>query len=258
LTTFESKTNGHGSNGSLLRRFHRWLGVALALVILLLSITGIALNHSDGWNLDSNYISSNWLLDAYGVRAPAVSASFMHGNRRATLLGKRLYLDEQEISDDADSLTGIAVLDDLILVATRDRAFVLTVDGELIEQMDLSAVLPGAIERIGSAGSFAAVSSEGTVFLSDADISGFEPGTDIADIAWAESSAVPDALLTALQGHYRGRGLSMERVIADIHSGRIVTITGPYLMDAVAILLIILSITGIAMWTSKRGRNRSG
>jgi hypothetical protein len=228
----------------------------LALFILLLSITGIALNHSDGWDLDSNYISSNWLLDAYGVRAPAVAASFTHGDRRATLLGKRLYLDEREIADDAESLTGIVVLDDLILVATRDRAFVLTVDGELIEQMDLSAVLPGPIERIGSSGSFAVLSSDGTVFLSDTDISGFKPGTEIADIAWAESSAVPDALLTALQGHYRGRGLSVERVIADIHSGRIVSVTGPYLMDAVAILLIILSITGIAMWLRPRRKNQ--
>lgn len=256
MATFDSKTNGNGRNGGLLRRFHRWLGVTLALFILLLSITGIALNHSDGWNLDSNFVSSNWLLDAYGVRAPAVSASFTHGNRRATLLGKRLYLDEQEIVDDAESLTGIVVLDELILVATRDRAFVLTVDGELVEQMDLSAVLPGAIERIGNTGSFAAVISEGTVFLSDADISGFEPGTDIPDIAWAQSSAVPDALLTALQGHYRGRGLSIERVIADVHSGRIVTLTGPYLMDAVAILLIILSITGVVMWLRPRRKNQ--
>jgi uncharacterized iron-regulated membrane protein len=256
MASFENKTNGNGSNGSLLRRFHRWLGVVLALFILLLSLTGIALNHSDGWDLDSNYISSNWLLDAYGVRAPAVSASFTHGDRRATLLGKRLYLDEREIADDTESLTGIVVLDDLILVATRDRALVLTVDGERVEQMDLSAVFPGAIGRIGSAGSLAAVSSEGTVFLSDADISGFVPGTDIPDIAWAQSSAVPDALLTALQGHYRGRGLSIERVIADIHSGRIVTITGPYLMDAVAILLIILSITGVVMWLRPRKKKQ--
>jgi hypothetical protein len=59
-------------------------------------------------------------------------------------------------------------------------------------------------------------------------------------------------MLDSLQGQYRGRGLSFERVIADVHSGRIVTITGPYLMDAVAILLIILSITGIAMWLRPR------
>jgi uncharacterized iron-regulated membrane protein len=45
-------------------------------------------------------------------------------------------------------------------------------------------------------------------------------------------------------------------VIADIHSGRIVTITGPYLMDAVAILLIILSITGVVMWLRPRKKKQ--
>jgi hypothetical protein len=245
----ENRTNG---NGSLLRRVHRWLGVVLAMFILMLSITGIALNHSDGWNLDSNYVSSNWLLDAYGVRAPSVTASFIHGNRRATLLGKRLYLDDREIADDAESLTGIVVLDKHLVVTTRNRAFVLTRDGERVEQMDLSAVLPGTIERTGSSGPLAALSSGGLVYVSDADVSGFERSTDIADITWAESSAVPEALLDSIQARYRGRGLSIERVIADIHSGRIITITGPYLMDVVAMLLIILSITGVVMWLRPR------
>jgi uncharacterized iron-regulated membrane protein len=67
---------------------------------------------------------------------------------------------------------------------------------------------------------------------------------------------VPDELLQSLQAKYRGRGLSVERVLADVHSGRIVNITGPYLMDAVGLLLIALSVTGIVMWARPRKKSQ--
>jgi hypothetical protein len=260
MTTSETKTstnNGSAGNGSWLRRWHRRLGALLAAFILLLSCTGIALNHSSDWALDQRYVTSNWLLDAYGIRAPSASASFGDRDHRVTLLGRRLYLEDREIADDVDVLNGLMSTGDLVLVATRHNVLLLTSDGELVERMDLSTELPGPVDRIGRAGERAVISSEGLVYQANADISDFEPlaETSATDVTWSVASPAPDALLNLLDAQYRGRGLSVERLIADLHSGRMATLAGPYVMDAVALLLIILSITGIMMWLRPRRRN---
>lgn len=256
MTTSETGSNGNGRNGSTLRRVHRWLGILLVFFILLLSISGIALNHSSGWRLDSSFVSADWLLDAYGIRSPADVTSFADHDHRATLLGDRLYLDDREIAEDIESLTGIVSLDSLILVTTSDNALVLTTGGELIEQIDLASLLPAPIERSGRSGQVAVISSGESLFVADADISGFERSADIEGIDWSKSSAVPPSLQDSLESLYRGRGLTIERVIADIHSGRIIGITGPYLMDAVAILLIVLGISGLLMWLRPRKKKQ--
>lgn len=43
-------------------------------------------------------------------------------------------------------------------------------------------------------------------------------------------------------------GLTVDRVILDIHSGRFFGTLGPWVMDAMAVLFIILSVTGVYMW----------
>jgi hypothetical protein len=257
MTASATKTDGNGQNGSLLRRCHRWLGVMLAIFVLLLACTGIALNHGSDWSLDKRFITSNWLLDAYGIRVPADAVSFADRGHRATLLGQRLYLDDREVADGIDALTGIASLDSLIVLTTREQALLFSSAGELVERMDVTAELAAPIERLGRAGERAAIVSGGDIFTADADVSRFEIRTgEPTAVAWSESSAVPDELLQSLQAKYRGRGLSVERVLADVHSGRIVNITGQYLMDAVGLLLIALSVTGIVMWARPRKKSQ--
>ncbi|MDX1499627.1 MAG: hypothetical protein R3176_07005, partial [Woeseiaceae bacterium] len=68
---------------------HRWLGLAAVLFVLLLSVTGIALNHGSDWGLDRRYVSWDWAIAALGVRAPAPAASFADREHRVTQLGGR-------------------------------------------------------------------------------------------------------------------------------------------------------------------------
>ncbi len=52
-----------------------------------------------------------------------------------------------------------------------------------------------------------------------------------------------------------GRWLSAERILLDVHSGRILGRYGPWLMDGAAILLLILAATGLIGWFRGRGGN---
>ena len=256
-----SKRKGSGGRqkGHWLRRGHRWLGVLAALFVLMLSATGIALNHGSDWGLDSRYVTSRWLLDTYGVRAPDASASFTDQGHRATLLGTRLYLGELEIAADVEALTGLVSLGQLLVITSGQQVLLFTTDGELVERMSLPPGLIGPVERVGRAGEYAVIAAAGQNYRADSDISNFVPweNTDAVDIDWSLRSSPPASLMNVLKEQYRGRGLSIERVLADIHSGRIVGVAGPYVMDAVAILLIILSLSGLLLWLRPRNGRRN-
>jgi hypothetical protein len=242
-----------------LRRVHRWLGTIAALFVLILSATGIALNHSSDWDLDSRYVSSGWLLDAYGFRAPEIGASFVDRGYRVTLLGGRLYLGEREIAEGVDVLTGLVALDPLLLVTSRQQVLLFTVEGDLVERMSVPSDLQGPVERAGRAGNQAVIAAAGRNYGTDSDVSRFVPLEipNPTEIDWSVRSAPPASLVNRLKEQYRGRGLSIGRVIADVHSGRVIGILGPFLMDAVAILLIVLSLSGLLLWLRPRGGRRT-
>ena len=143
----------------------------------------------------------------------------------------------------------------LVVVAGDKQALVLTSDGELVEAMDLSVFLRESIERVGTSDDRVILKSGDALFRSDAEISVFEPwgGESDGDIAWSSPSSVEAEQLAAIQTAYRGRGLSVERVILDLHSGRVFSMAGRLLLDIVAILMVVLSLTGIFL---SRARNR--
>jgi len=229
---------------------HRWLGISVVLVVLLLAVSGIALNHSDDWRLDRRYVSWSWLLDAYGIRAPAPGASYADSGHRSTQLGQRLYFDAREVAQDFGTLHGMVVVGPLVLVASDVSALVLTPAGDIVESIDLGSMLPGPIERVGRLDDRAVLQSAGTLYRSDPDITVFDawPKAAAGDIAWAQASEPRQDEVESIRQSYRGNGLTVERVLADLHSGRIIARAGPLLLDVFAAGLIVLSLTGLYMW----------
>lgn len=250
MTISRRQVSGSARVRLWLRRGHRWLGVVLVLFVLLLAVSGIALNHASGWGLDRRHLDWPWLLDAYGIQAPAPTASFADGGLRATLLGERLFLDDEEIAQDVAGLAGIATLEPLVIVGTHDTVYVLTTAGELVEAMDTATGMPGPIDRVGRDGQRAVVESGDRLYRSDPDITRFEHwDTDQRGGLWWSTATPPEAAdLEVLQTLYRGRGLTVERVLADLHSGRIFAHAGTLIMDAVAVFMVILSLSGFVLW----------
>ena len=217
-----SRRNGNG-NGRF-RRNHRWAGTTLVAFVLFLSVTGITLNHSSDLGLDRRYINWSWLLEAYGLEAPAPYA-------------------------------GRVVLDPMVVVGDRDRVHVLLTGGELVESLDLGALLPGVIDRVGRAADRAILHSGGKLFRSDANVSFFElwESADANAIEWS-AEVQPDAPgLEVLDAAWRGQGVTVERVLLDLHSGRIFSLSGRLVLDIVGVGLIVLSISGLVL---ARRRNR--
>ena len=88
-------------------------------------------------------------------------------------------------------------------------------------------------------------------YLTDADFIEWNE-TDSLDATWASSVEPSLQLKQSLQESWRGSGLPMERVMLDLHSGRILGRWGIYLVDAAAILFLVLAISGVWLWGKRR------
>ena len=76
---------------------------------------------------------------------------------------------------------------------------------------------------------------------------------DLLSANWSDTSNnISEKLRIAIFNEYRGKGLTIERVLLDMHSGRVVGKWGTYFMDLVAILMLVISATGIWMWLKGR------
>lgn len=240
-----------------IRRCHRWIGVGVSLFLLLLATTGIALNHVDDWRLDQRYIDWPWLLDAYGVHAPEPAASFADLEHRVTLIAGRLYFDGRPVADETSALTGLVVAGAMAVAGLDDAVLVMTTSGEIVEYIDLSSQLDVPIDRIGKLGNAVVIESGGTLLISDADITGFAAPPILSQeepLVWSRASVPSGDEMSVLAELHRGRGITAERFLADLHSGRVFSAMGRLFMDFVAILLIVLSVSGFILWTRRNGK----
>ncbi|MDP4879953.1 MAG: PepSY domain-containing protein, partial [Opitutales bacterium] len=73
--------------------WHRWMGFASALFLLVLSVTGLLLNHTERLGLDDITIRNSMILDRYGMAAGnEITAYRIHeSNTIAHLDGQLFY-----------------------------------------------------------------------------------------------------------------------------------------------------------------------
>ena len=259
MTRSRKPTNSRRRGRLWLRRGHRWVGVSAVVFVLFLAISGITLNHAADLGLDRRYISWSWLLDAYGMQAPPATASYADGGNRVTLMGDRLFLNGRDTDQRLARLAGLVVMDPLMVAAGQQTVQVFTVSGDAVVAIELSALLPGPIERVGRSGRRAVLQSNNMLFRSDSEIAVFEPWTaDPSEaIQWSAATLPDTEELAELDAAWRGRGVTIERVLLDLHSGRLFSMPGALFMDLVALCMIVLGISGLVL-SNARYRRENG
>lgn len=254
MNTSQPPTNGHKRGRRWFRRGHRWIGLSLVVFVVYLSASGIVLNHAGDLRLESRYVSWSWLLDAYGLQVPDPAASFSDAGHRSTLLGERLFLDGRDTGQRESTLTGIAALGPLVLIGGEQHVYLFTADGEFVEAIDLGSSFAGPIERVGRTGDSAVLQSGGHLYRSDADVALFESWDDAFVDHWSTRTPPDAGEMQALEVAWRGKGVTAERLVLDLHSGRLFGRAGPFFMDLIAVLLIVLSLSGLVMYKVRNRR----
>lgn len=230
------------------------MGIMAAGFMLLVAVTGVLLNHTEYFQFDSQYVKSGGVLDWYGIQAPDDLYSYIADERYITLMGEHLYIGELEVRGEYKTLIGAISINDLLIISVDDQIMLMTSSGELIEKLEAKDGVPAGMKRIGVDQSGLPVIAAGIdVYTSKDDFLSWQHWTgDKTGIRWATTAPTDSYLKKMLQYHYRGEVLPMERVLLDLHSGRFFGRLGPWLIDASAVLLVLLSLTGTWMWVKRR------
>jgi hypothetical protein len=89
---------------------------------------------------------------------------------------------------------------------------------------------------------------------SDADFLEWRPlaEAEAEGVAWSRPGSLDARRLSELRRDYRQHMISPERVLLDIHTGRILGRIGPWIVDLSAVVLLVLAITGFWIWATRR------
>lgn len=195
--------------------WHRRLGLAAVAVLVMLVVSGLLLSHGHRLGLDRIYVQSAWLLDWYGIQPPGEPHGMALGAHWLSELGGRIYFDTRELPGVRGKLRGVVPLGDGIAAAVGDDIWLLTPAGDVVGLLDKAHGVP-------------------------------------AQAGWDRPAAVPAALHADMVRQYRGRGLSVERLLVDLHAGRIFGAFGTWLVDLTAIACLGLAVSGLWLWSRRR------
>ncbi len=232
-----------------LRYLHRIVGLVSVVFVLLLSITGILLNHTEELQLNKRYVRFQPLLSLYGVQAPSL-VSFIVDNHRITQLGQQVYHNKTPLSihlKAQEKLVAASVFTDFYVIASQQRIWLLTPDFEVIETIGEAQSLPTPLLVLSHTENHLYIDTESGIYRTDSDFLAWEKVFSHSG-KWIKSYSPNRKLKAYLLQRYQGDGLPWERVLLDLHSGRILGYFGVLLMDLAAILLIFLTLTGVWMW----------
>ncbi|RME35319.1 MAG: hypothetical protein D6786_02285, partial [Gammaproteobacteria bacterium] len=204
--------------------------------------------------LDRRHLEWPWLLSLYGMEDPVPASGWQMRGHYLSRYGERLFLDDTPLPELPSGLVAALAHQGEIVVASDHALFLLTEEGQVIDRQDSLDGLPPLLHGLGLAGGGTlAVRGDEGVYLPD-------PGTGLwlrqpgETVHWATPVALPEALRERLALAQRGTGPTLERLLLDLHSGRVFSRYGVLLADLAAVLLALLALSGLWMWWPRRRR----
>ncbi len=230
---------------------HKIIGMVATIFIVLLSVTGILLMHTEDLDLAESYIESESVLAIYDIAPDTDPVTYQVNKNYITQLDDRIYFNELQSARHEDKLIGGIYIEGIYLAGFTSSIMLLTDEGEVIETLDQLHGVPAKISAIGKSNNSIIVNADG--FMKRTDIN-MTTWTDTLQtgVSWSEQAQLSDDALDSILKSYIGEGLPLERVILDVHSGRILGTVGVIIVDLAVVLFLVLSISGWMAWYKKR------
>ena len=231
--------------------WHRYIGLAAALFILYLSITGILLSFTEELALDEHFVADRTLLSWYGIQAPQEIRGVSLDGIWVTRLGQQLFLNEKSISEQANLFIGAEITEDTVMIAFVNKVLLFARDGQLIEQIEDPLGSNTAITTIGRfADGKPGLSTEEATYTPDPLFLNWQ-SRELIGLKIRPLQPVPSPLKDVLSNAYMGATITWERALLDIHSGRLFGGIGVSLVILATALIIILVISGVVLWIKR-------
>lgn len=243
-----NKTRGKSFLARLLQ-WHQYMGLSIALLVIYLSITGLLLNHTNDFGLDKTYIRSSHVLAWYGIKQPTNLKGFPVQSGWISQWHDTVYIDGASLGTSTSRLAGAVVLDSFIVIATREQLWLLTLQGRLVERLSSPAEKIADIQAIGIYNDRLVIHTNQGSYQADKDLIAWHALND-APVTWSEAQPVPQAILSQILDNQHS--ISWERLLLDLHSGRLPGKGGVLLVDLAGFILLLLALTGVTIWFKRR------
>lgn len=239
-------------------RWHRRVGVTLAIILVLVALTGVALNHGEKFRLREVRIDSEWVYRWYGMQPQGEPAAVRWQERWVVWLDGSVYLDGRPVARLAD-VQGAVGLGPLLIAAGPRELLLVASTGEVVERLGEAALPPGGISRVGRTSGaeprLIVRTEPGLLYRFDADLVRWVEVDEPETVEWSAPEPPPAELREQVIRAYRGEGLTLHRIIVDLHSGRFFGSAGVWVVDLAAIGLLFLTFTGL--YSVLRGRRKA-
>jgi len=221
-----------------LHRWHRRLGLSAVIVILMVSITGILLNHTGQFDLAKHYPQSQFWLWPYPAQS---NVGIKLSKHTAFQASETIYLNQQAVYNCEPPLISAIEIDKQVWMLCK-KQLLLFQDEKLVEVIDIQ-LLGDDINNLAEADQKVHLRNGTQWFLFD-DISLMLSEQTKAPAVIPELSVLSDS-------EQINRSVHWQKVILDLHSGRFFGPFGVYIVDAAAIILLMLSLSGFWIWYSR-------
>lgn len=240
-----------------MRRLHRTLGASAAVFVLFMALSGLTINHAQDLELDRKHISQSLLLDWYGMGDPGQIRSYKAGGNWLSFAGSGVYFNGNFLSSLSNGV-GAVFTGEFLVAAGSDELLLVDPEGGLVERIPWDQPDSGMIDSIGLLENGAVLVRCGTrLWRADAQMLQWEPLEETAVAAgWSQLAGEPREIREAVIRQYRGAGLSVERLLLDLHSGRIFGPAGILVYDLLALIVGFLAISGIILWIRGPGNGK--
>ena len=228
------------------RRVHRTVGILLAAPIILFTLTGISLQFSQQLELDQKYVQLAAVVDLYGVQAPGQS----HQTDIATQVGSDIFLNRSQtlLFRSEQQLVCAFELDFGYLVVLKHSLVLVPAilqQGQYLSQDTTQLPWQATACANPSANSLIVKSQSGTFNSTDLGLSWQLSPSQASNQL---HSAVPIPTPHTLAQAYLQHKITYERLIQDLHSGRLAGTTGIWIANLATVGLFLLALTGIWLW----------
>lgn len=224
-------------NLQFIQTLHRWIGLAIALIVIVLCITGILLNHTHSLSLAKKN-APEWISSYfYGVtdqenNITIDSLEFRQSNHQ-------IYANHTTFGQCEMPMIDAVKMENFIILLCQDKLLLSTFEGELIESINQSSGLPTpmtAVFKTDIANNIKIHSVDKVVNLN----------LDKLLITASKELPIKKDINTEFTS------VTLERWILDLHSGRFIGGWGILLVDLGALFLLIMVFTGWYTWYKKQ------
>lgn len=240
----------------LLWRWHRRTGVAIFVFLIVLAGTGVVLNHSTGFGLDRRFVQSQWLTGFYSAGQQALPAYRLEDHWVSRSASGQLYVDTVPVATCLGDLVGAVAAQGMLVAACAEELLLVTLGGELIESVSASTGLPVPVVGLGRTDEGVMLSTGERWWSVDLELLEFARQSGSMEILQMSPGQLPDAIRAAIPAPEQW--LTWERLLLDLHSGRIGGKAGVWLVDAVGVLLICIAFSGLTTWAFHHRRRSRG